>query len=59
MVVSEETRGQGHILNRMRAKRGLGPVSVVVVPMVNATNGTRISTTKIRNQTMDVHGNAV
>ena len=43
----------------MRAERGLGPVSVVVIPMVNAADGTRISTTKIRNQTIDARGNAV
>lgn len=59
LVVSEETRGQGPVLNRMRAERGLGPVSVVVIPMVNAADGTRISTTKIRNQTIDARGNAV
>ena len=59
LVVSEETKEQGDVLNRMRSKRGLGPVSVLVVPMVNATDGTRISTTKIRNQTIDTHGNAI
>lgn len=57
LVVSEETANQGEVLNRMRAEKGLGPVRVVVVPMVHAADGNPISTTNIRNNLMDVDGN--
>lgn len=57
LVVSEETRGAGHTLNAMRAGRGLGPVRVVVIPMVCGRDGARISTTGIRRGLMDAEGN--
>lgn len=57
LVVSEETANQGGVLNRMRAEKGLGPVRVVVVPMVHAADGTTISSTNIRNNLMDLDGN--
>ncbi len=56
LVVSEETRGQGDVLNSMRAERGLPPVAIVAVPMVRAQDGRRISTTRIRNSEIDVDG---
>ena len=56
LVVSAETESQGAVLNRMRALRGLPPVEVVVVPMVAAGDGTRISTTRIRRGAMDSDG---
>lgn len=49
LVVSEETRPQGDALNRLRARKGLGPVQVIVVPMVLADDGVRISTSRIKN----------
>lgn len=52
LVVSEETRPQGRILNEMRHARCLEPVDVLVVPMVHGADGTRISTTKIRSGQM-------
>ena len=57
LVVSEETRGAGHTLNAMRADRGLGPVRVVVIPMIYGNSGVRISTTGIRDGLMDAEGN--
>lgn len=58
LVLSEETRPQGARLNVMRAARGLGPVELVVVPMVAAADGGRISSTRIRNAEIDSDGNA-
>lgn len=52
LVVSEETRPQGDILNGLRRARHLEPVDIVVVPMVRGTDGTCISTTKIRSGQM-------
>lgn len=56
LVVSSETQKQGDVLNEMRARRGLPPVDIVVVPMVLAQDGRRISTTRIRNSEVDVNG---
>jgi pantetheine-phosphate adenylyltransferase len=57
LVVSEETAHQGQTLNKLRAEKNLGPVQTVVVPMVLARDGQRISTTRIRNSEIDAQGN--
>lgn len=56
LVVSEETKQRGYTLNDMRHTRGLDAVEIVVVPMVQGADGTRISGTKIRDGIMDAHG---
>lgn len=57
LVVSDETAHQGDALNSLRAQRNLGRVDVIVVPMVLAGDGKRISTTRIRNMEIDSDGN--
>jgi pantetheine-phosphate adenylyltransferase len=57
LVVSDETRDKGTMLNNLRKERKLPPVEVVIVPMVLATDGTRISTTRIKNSEIDEQGN--
>ena len=57
LVVSEETSNKGQILNDLRSKRNLTPVQVVIVPMVLAKDGTRISTSRIKNSEIDSQGN--
>ena len=57
LVVSDETNNQGTILNELRAKKNLPPVQVVTVPMFLAKDGTRISTTRIKNSEIDTDGN--
>lgn len=57
LVVSEETKNMGQILNQLRAKKNLPPVEVIVVPMVLAKDGSRISTTRIRDSEIDNEGN--
>lgn len=57
LIVSEETSHQGKILNNLRKARNLPSVQIIVVPMVMATDGKRISTTRIRNSEIDSHGN--
>lgn len=56
LVVSAETEPQGAALNRIREGMGMPPVEIVVVPMVAAEDGTRISTTGIRRGVMDADG---
>ncbi|RNJ74696.1 MAG: pantetheine-phosphate adenylyltransferase [Nitrosopumilus sp. D6] len=56
LIVSEETAHKGDALNRLRAERGVGPVQVVIVPMVAAEDGSRLSTSRIRASEMDSEG---
>ncbi len=57
LIVSEETSNKGEILNDLRKKRDLPPAEVVIVPMVLAEDGSRISTTRIKNSEIDTQGN--
>ena len=57
LVVSEETSGKGELLNKLRLEQDQVPVAIIVVPMVLAKDGSRISTTRIRNSEIDVQGN--
>ncbi len=57
LVVSDETKNQGAILNQMRKERKLSPVAVIIVPMILAKDGSRISSTRIRNEEIDSRGN--
>jgi len=56
LVVSEETSYQIEILNKKRKEKNLSLVSGVIVPMVVAEDGTRISSTRIRNSEIDSEG---
>ncbi|MEM4377665.1 MAG: pantetheine-phosphate adenylyltransferase [Candidatus Nitrosotenuis sp.] len=57
LVVSGETAYQGDVLNELRRQKNLPSVKVVVVPLVLAKDGKRISSTRIRNSEIDAEGN--
>ena len=57
LVVSDETNYQGDVLNKLRTEKNLPPVEVVTVPMYLAKDGTRISSTRIKNSEIDSEGN--
>ncbi len=57
LVVSDETGNQGEILNHLRKEKNLSPVKIVIVPMILAHDGNRISTTRIKNSEIDIDGN--
>ena len=57
LVVSDETSNQGTILNQLRAEKKLTPVKIIIVPMFLAKDGSRISTTRIKNSEIDTEGN--
>lgn len=57
LVVSEETAHQGEALNNLRKQKNLAPVETMVVPMMLASDGNRISSTRIRNSEIDTQGN--
>ena len=63
LVVSEETLGNGQAINRERAKLGLKPLELSVVPLVKSFSGEKISASSImkgeygrsgRNDVMDI-----
>ncbi|MFB5610785.1 MAG: phosphopantetheine adenylyltransferase [Nitrosopumilaceae archaeon] len=57
LVTSDETSYQGESLNKLRAEKNLPKVDVVVVPMVLAKDGKRISTSRIKKSEIDYQGN--
>ena len=57
LVVSEETSSKGELLNKLRLDQNKSPAAIIVVPMVLAKDGSRISTTRIRNSEIDAQGN--
>ena len=57
LVVSEETRKKGDILNALRKERKLDPVEIIIIPMKMASDGNKISSTRIRNSEIDSSGN--
>lgn len=59
LVVSKETESQGKVLNKLRAKKNLSYVDVIVVPMVLAKDGKKISTTRIKKSEIDTDGNVL
>ena len=58
-MVSEETSKKGDILNTKRKELNLSPVEIVIVPMKLASDGERISSTRIRNNEIDDSGNVI
>ncbi|MFB6117779.1 phosphopantetheine adenylyltransferase [Halosegnis sp.] len=57
LVVSPETVEGGHRINDIREERGLDPLDIEVVEHVRAEDGGIISSTRIVNGEIDVHGN--
>jgi pantetheine-phosphate adenylyltransferase len=57
LILSEETSFQGKELNRLRRQRNVPDVELIIVSMVLAKDGKRISTSRIRNSEIDIDGN--
>jgi len=56
IVVSEETQIFADECNIIRSSMGLTPLVKIVVPLIYAEDGERISSTKIRNKEIDSKG---
>ena len=56
-MASEETSKKGDILNTLRKDRNLPPVEIITIPMKLASDGNKISSTRIRNSEIDSSGN--
>ena len=57
IIVSKETENMANELNQARKERGIMPLKVIVVPMVSAYDGDRISSSRIRSGEIDSRGN--
>lgn len=56
LVASAETAHKAARLNAARARLGVAPVEVIVVPMAMADDGRRVSSTRIRAGEIDAAG---
>ena len=56
IIVSEETEKVATELNVNRKLKGLRELEIVVIPLVLAKDGRRISSTRIRNKEINVEG---
>ena len=56
IIVSEETEGMARVLNQVRKERGVDKLEVIIVPLVQAYDGNRISSSRIRNAEIDSEG---
>ncbi len=56
LVCSKETQEKGTTLNEIRAKNQLKPVEVIVVELVTAEDGGKISSSRIRAGEIDRYG---
>ena len=56
IIVSEETEKVALKLNQVRQKKGLSPLQVIIVPLIRAYDGQRISSSRIINKEIDSEG---
>jgi pantetheine-phosphate adenylyltransferase len=58
LIVSPEAKAQrrAHELNERRVESDLDPLEIHTPPFIVAEDGTRISSTRVRNGEIDVHG---
>ena len=56
IVVSQETDDMARALNTVREEKGIDKLKVIVIPMVQAYDGYRISSSRIRNGEINVEG---
>jgi len=59
IIVSTMTRDTADSMNRMRQNAGWRKLTVIEIPMVKATDGTPISSTRVRNHEIDASGHLV
>jgi pantetheine-phosphate adenylyltransferase len=48
LIISQETYGNALKLNESRVKKGLGPLILIVIPLIKDKNNNKISSTSIR-----------
>ena len=56
IIVSDETKSTAQKINKIRSAAGKSELEIVVVPMIKAQDGHRISSSRIRNEEIDSEG---
>ena len=56
IIVSDETKSTAQKINKIRSAAGKSELEIVVVPMIRAQDGYRISSSRIRNEEIDSEG---
>jgi len=56
IIVSDETKPTAQKINEIRSAAGKSELEIVVVPMIRAQDGHRISSSRIRNEEIDSEG---
>jgi len=59
IVVSPETHPVAEKINELRMTRGMPTIEIVLVPFVLADDGMPISSTRIKNGEIDLHGRLI
>jgi pantetheine-phosphate adenylyltransferase len=56
LVVSRETASVGSEINEIRARKGINALAIIIVEMIKAEDGARISSSRIRTGEIDSMG---
>lgn len=56
IIVSDETKSTAQKINKIRSAEGKSELEIVIVPMIKAQDGHRISSSRIRNKEIDSEG---
>jgi pantetheine-phosphate adenylyltransferase len=56
LIVSRETASVGSEINKIRASKRISPLAIIVVDMIKAEDGARISSSRIRTGEIDSTG---
>lgn len=59
IVVTEKTKSTAEKINELRAKNGLNKLDIIEIPLVLADDEKPISSKRIRNGKIDIHGNLI
>ena len=56
IIVSDETKSTAQKINKIRSANGKIELEIVVVPMIRAQDGNRVSSSRIRNKEINSEG---
>ena len=56
IIVSDETKSTAQKINKIRSAESKSELEIVIVPMIKAQDGHRISSSRIRNKEIDSEG---
>ena len=56
IIVSDETKSTAQKINKIRLAEGKSELEIVIVPLIKAQDGHRISSSRIRNKEIDSEG---